>query len=148
MVRGSTITSRDSRLAHSFRLTSACLDRALSTPDGVSTSGSAFAFSMFSDPAGTIPALTTDTTDGFALTVGVNLDGDNHGQRTCQHKRPLGTPTQRGARTEQSLVVGGGDRPLARVPSPAATAVKRRLNRDWRHRRSADDRNALVCIEP
>jgi PEP-CTERM motif len=48
---------------------------ALSSPDGVSTSGSAFAFSMFSDAAGTIPALTTDTTDGFAFTVDVNLDG-------------------------------------------------------------------------
>jgi len=49
---------------------------ALSSPDGVSTSGSStFAFSMFSDAAGTIPALTTDTTDGFAFTVDVNLDG-------------------------------------------------------------------------
>src|SRR5208283_3930218 len=48
---------------------------ALSSPDGVSTSGSTFAFSMFSDAAGTIPALTTDTTDGFAFKVDVNLDG-------------------------------------------------------------------------
>jgi len=48
---------------------------ALSSPDGVSTSGSVFAFSMFSDPAGTIPALTTDTVDGFAATADVNLDG-------------------------------------------------------------------------
>lgn len=48
---------------------------ALSMPDGVSTSGSAFAFGMFSDPAGTIPVLTTDTTDGFAVTIDVNLDG-------------------------------------------------------------------------
>lgn len=48
---------------------------ALSSPDGVSTSGSTFAFSMFSDAAGTIPALTTNTTDGFAFTVDVNLDG-------------------------------------------------------------------------
>ena len=48
---------------------------ALSSPDGTSTSGSIFAFSMFSDPAGTVPALTTDTTDGFAATVNVNLDG-------------------------------------------------------------------------
>ena len=39
------------------------------------TSGSAFAFSMFSDPAGTIPALTADTTNGYSFTVGVNLDG-------------------------------------------------------------------------
>ena len=48
---------------------------ALSSPDGMSTSGSTFAFSMFSDAAGTIPALTTDTTDGFAFTADVNLDG-------------------------------------------------------------------------
>ena len=48
---------------------------ALSSPDGTSTSGSTFAFSMFSDAAGTMPALTTDTTDGFAFTIDVNLDG-------------------------------------------------------------------------
>jgi hypothetical protein len=48
---------------------------ALSSPDGISTSGSTFAFSMFSDPAGTVPALTSNTTDGFAFTVDVNLDG-------------------------------------------------------------------------
>lgn len=48
---------------------------ALSSPDGVSTSGSTFAFSMFSDAAGTKSALTTDTVNGFALTVDVNLDG-------------------------------------------------------------------------
>ena len=41
----------------------------------LSTSGSAFAFSMFSDAAGTIPALTTDAINGFAVTVDVNLDG-------------------------------------------------------------------------
>jgi hypothetical protein len=48
---------------------------ALSSPDGTSTSGSAFAFSVFSDPEGTTPALTSDLVDGFALTVSVNLDG-------------------------------------------------------------------------
>jgi len=48
---------------------------ALSSPNGVATSGSTFAFSMFSDPNGTIPVLTTDTTNGFAYTVNVNLDG-------------------------------------------------------------------------
>jgi hypothetical protein len=48
---------------------------ALSSPDGTSTSGSTFAFSMFSDPAGMTPVLTGDTTDGFAFTVDVNLDG-------------------------------------------------------------------------
>ena len=48
---------------------------ALSSPDGVSTSGSIFAFSMFSDPAGTVPVLTTDTVNGFAAVLNVNLDG-------------------------------------------------------------------------
>ncbi len=48
---------------------------ALTAPDGVSTSGSAFAFSMFSDSGGTIPALTTDGINGFAYTIDVNLDG-------------------------------------------------------------------------
>jgi hypothetical protein len=48
---------------------------ALSSPDGTSTSGSTFAFSLFSDAAGTIPALTTDATEGFAFKVDVNLDG-------------------------------------------------------------------------
>ena len=48
---------------------------ALSSPDGTSTSGSTFAFSMFSDAAGTMPVLTTDTVNGFAFTVDVNLDG-------------------------------------------------------------------------
>lgn len=47
---------------------------AVNSPDGVSTSGSSFGFSMFSDSAGTIPALTIDA-DGFAFTVAVNLNG-------------------------------------------------------------------------
>jgi hypothetical protein len=48
---------------------------ALSSPDGLSTSGSTFAFSMFSDAAGTKPVLTTDTANGFAFLANVNLDG-------------------------------------------------------------------------
>lgn len=48
---------------------------ALSSPDGVSTSGSTFAFSMFSDAGGTVPVLTTNTVEGFAFKVDVNLDG-------------------------------------------------------------------------
>lgn len=48
---------------------------AIDSPDGVSTSGSAFAFSMFSDAAGTMPALTTDLFDGYAATISINLDG-------------------------------------------------------------------------
>jgi hypothetical protein len=43
---------------------------ALSAPDGISTSGSTFAFSMFSNAAGTIPALTTDELPGIPLKVG------------------------------------------------------------------------------
>jgi hypothetical protein len=46
---------------------------ALSSPNGASTS--TFAFSMFSDAGGTTPALTSDTTDGYAFSVDVNLDG-------------------------------------------------------------------------
>lgn len=48
---------------------------ALSSPNGTSSSGSTFAFSLFSDQAGTVPALTTDTTNGFAYLVNVNVDG-------------------------------------------------------------------------
>jgi hypothetical protein len=48
---------------------------ALSSPDLVSQSGSTFAFSMFSDGAGTAPTLTTDTINGFAARLDVNLDG-------------------------------------------------------------------------
>jgi hypothetical protein len=48
---------------------------ALSSPNETWTSGSTFAFSMFSGAAGTIPVLTTDTTNGFAFTVDVNLNG-------------------------------------------------------------------------
>ncbi len=47
---------------------------AVNSPDGVSTSGSTFTFSMFSDVAGTVPTLTTDP-NGFAVTADVNLDG-------------------------------------------------------------------------
>jgi hypothetical protein len=49
---------------------------AVNTPDGTSSSGSTFAFSMFSDAAGTMPTLTTDLTDGFAALANINLDGD------------------------------------------------------------------------
>lgn len=48
---------------------------ALSSPDGASTSGSLFAFSMFSDIAGIVPALTTDTAEGLTFIVNVNPDG-------------------------------------------------------------------------
>jgi len=48
---------------------------ALSTPNGAATSGSTFAFSMFSDAAGTGPTLTTDQINGLAFAINVNLDG-------------------------------------------------------------------------
>lgn len=48
---------------------------ALSAPNGTATSGSTFAFSIFSNPAGTTPALTTDLINGFAATIDVNLKG-------------------------------------------------------------------------
>jgi PEP-CTERM motif len=47
---------------------------ALSSPDGTSTSGSTFGFSMFSDAAGTIATLTSDPS-GLAFLIDVNLDG-------------------------------------------------------------------------
>jgi hypothetical protein len=48
---------------------------AVTSPDGTSTSGSTFAFSMYSDPSGVNPVLTSDSINGFAFTTGVNLDG-------------------------------------------------------------------------
>jgi hypothetical protein len=48
---------------------------AVNSPNGTATSGSTFAFSMFSDAAGTMPVLTSDEVNGFAFTIHVNLDG-------------------------------------------------------------------------
>lgn len=48
---------------------------ALSSPNGTAKSGSTFAFSMFSNAAGTVPVLTSNTSTGFAYVVNVNLDG-------------------------------------------------------------------------
>ncbi len=41
----------------------------------VASSGSTFAFSIFSDTDGTMSALTSDTIDGYAITVDINADG-------------------------------------------------------------------------
>lgn len=73
---------------------------AIAMPDGVSTAGSTFAFSMFSDLAGTIPVLTSDTTDGFAFTIDVNLDGSTtptiySAQSTVQMSETSGAPEPR-----------------------------------------------------
>jgi hypothetical protein len=69
---------------------------AIDSPDGLSTSGSQFVFSMFSDAAGTVPALTTDSTFGIAFTIDVNLDGstsvtDNSMQTTIAPSPEPGT---------------------------------------------------------
>jgi hypothetical protein len=47
---------------------------AVNAPNGTSLSTSVFNFSIFSDPAGTIPALTSNP-NGIAATITVNLDG-------------------------------------------------------------------------
>ena len=51
------------------------LGPALSSPDGISKSGSTFAFSLFSDAAGTMPTLTSDSTDGLAFVIDVDTTG-------------------------------------------------------------------------
>lgn len=43
-------------------------------PNPLATDGSTFAFSLFSDIAGTVPALTSNPA-GFALSIDLNLDG-------------------------------------------------------------------------
>jgi hypothetical protein len=48
---------------------------AVTSPNGTSASGSAFAFSMFSDQAGTSPTLTSDLNNGFAFITNINRDG-------------------------------------------------------------------------
>jgi len=78
---------------------------ALSSPDGVSTSGSTFAFSMFSDTAGTMPVLTSDTADGYAFTIGVNLDGST-------------TVTNFSTETTIEAESGVGPPPSGSVPEP------------------------------
>lgn len=79
---------------------------ALSAPDGASTSGSTFAFSMFSDVAGKTPALTSDTRDGFAFLINVNLDG---------------TTTVTDYSTQTTITVGAG--PASTVPEPGTVAL-------------------------
>jgi PEP-CTERM motif len=79
---------------------------ALSAPDGVSTSGSTFAFSMFSDLAGTVPALTSNTTFGYAFTIDVNLDGST-------------TVTNFSPQTNVAAQSGGGT-PSGSVPEPGS----------------------------
>jgi hypothetical protein len=67
---------------------------AVTSPNGTATSGSAFALSLFSDPAGTVPTLTTDTADGFTTVVNLNLNGGatvtNYSSQTTAG--PVSTP--------------------------------------------------------
>jgi len=72
---------------------------ALESPDGTSTSGSTFAFSIFSNQAGTTPALTSDTVNGFGLLVNVNLDSTT----TVINNLISGTVTQPLLKTTTSL---------------------------------------------
>ncbi len=70
---------------------------AVTSPDGVSTSGSTFAFSMFSDSAGAIPVLTSDSVNGFALLANINLDGtttltNTSSELSAAPPGPVGTP--------------------------------------------------------
>ena len=65
---------------------------AVDAPDGVSTSGSVFAFSMFSDAAGSVPVLTSDQVNGFALVTDINLDGST----TLANNSAQTTATQEG----------------------------------------------------
>jgi hypothetical protein len=98
---------------------------ALSSPDGTSTSGSAFAFSMFSDAVGTVPVLTTDTINGFAFTIDVNLDGTttvtNSSPQTTVVPATTSPPTVPG--TGHLAADGGRPRSLAPVQFATATTV-------------------------
>ncbi len=98
---------------------------ALSSPDGVSTSGSTFAFSMFS--AGTIPALTTDTTDGFAFTVDVNLDGSttvtDYSAETGVVPQTSTVPEPNNIVLILAAIVCGGAMRLRRVPLQKARST-------------------------
>ncbi len=75
---------------------------ALSAPNGTATSGSTFAFSMFSDAAGTLPALTSNLAEGFAVTIDVNLDGST-------------TPTNFSSETTLA--------PVGTIPEPGSIAL-------------------------
>jgi hypothetical protein len=84
---------------------------AVNSPDGTSTSGSEFGFSMFSDAAGTVPALTTDTVNGFAVTLAIGLNGtvgvtDNSAQTLVG--APIVTPEPNSAALGALLVGLGG----------------------------------------
>jgi len=77
---------------------------------------------MYSDAAGTIPALTTDTTDGFAFTVGVNLRWVNHREQfLVANQRSAGNQWDPGA--EQLGSVRNGARLVGSVTFPATATA-------------------------
>lgn len=98
---------------------------ALTAPDGVSTSGSTFAFSMFSDGLGTVPTLTNDTAEGFAFTVDVNLDGTT----TVTDSSPQTIITPETAAPEPGTV--------AQWACAVALWIMFRIVALWRHRMTA-----------
>lgn len=84
---------------------------AIDMPDGVSTSGSTFAFSMYGFTAPLTPVLTTDSTDGFAFTIDVNLDGSttvtNYSDQTTVEAEQSGTIPEPGSFFMVLLALGG-----------------------------------------
>jgi hypothetical protein len=109
---------------------------ALSSPDGISTSGSTFAFSMFSDSAGTIPTLTADTSNGFAFTIDVNLDGSttvtNWSAQTMAVQEPSSVVPEPGTLSLILLAAGFcsvyGFRRIARAPALGKDASNRLMS--------------------
>jgi hypothetical protein len=81
---------------------------AVQSPDGISTSGSTFAFSMFSDAAGTVPTLTSDP-NGFAARVDINLNGTSTAASPSS-QTTIGLAPEPGsfALTAISIVLAGG----------------------------------------
>jgi hypothetical protein len=112
---------------------------ALSSPDGASTSGSTFAFSMFSDE-GTTPVLTNDTINGFAFTVNINLDGTT----TVANSSPQTTVVPAGttsapepgtfALLATALIAAAFQRRLASRSNPTPTFPPNQPSRDHRER--------------
>lgn len=89
---------------------------ALSSPNG-SAGGNSFAFSMFSDPAGTRPALTSDTTYGVAFDIGVDTDGTTTLTNNSQQTSVTAIPEPNGLIViEVGLVIACTRRRMKRQP--------------------------------
>ena len=90
---------------------------AINAPDHTSPSGSAFAFSMFSDSAGTVPTLTTDSINGFATIIDINLDGSTTVTNFSDETGISQVPEPGGLAPVALLAVCFGRRWLYRRPS-------------------------------